>query len=145
MPGALISGPAGGGKSQVARDLLNEATEPTVQADFQSIVVALLALVRGPNGKYPVRPSWVLGLAEQVRQSIITAATAREISIIITNSDGDPVRRAALLSKLGPGSVERIVDPSESVVRTRLADPVTGELSPECGKAISRWFSRVKR
>ena len=42
MAGILLSGPAGGGKSQLSRDLIREATEPTVQADFQSIVVALL-------------------------------------------------------------------------------------------------------
>ena len=48
MPGILISGPAGGAKSQLARGLLREATEPTVQADFQSIVVALL-LGAGPR------------------------------------------------------------------------------------------------
>ena len=49
MPGILLSGPAGGGKSQLSRDLIREATEPAIQADFQSIVVALLGLVRLPT------------------------------------------------------------------------------------------------
>ena len=53
MPSILISGPAGSAKSQLARDLLREATEPTVAADFQSIVAALLLQERGPDGKYP--------------------------------------------------------------------------------------------
>ena len=43
MPGILLSGPAGGGKSQAARDLLRAASEPTVAADFQAIVAALAA------------------------------------------------------------------------------------------------------
>ena len=145
MPGLLLSGPAGGGKSQLSRDLLRNATEPTVQADFQSIVVALLGLERGPNGKYPVRPEWILGLAEAVRQSVVSFATAREISIIITNSDGSPVRRASLLARLVPGSIERVVDPGIDVVSARLADEITGALSDDCNDAVNRWYSRVGR
>ena len=145
MPGILISGPAGGGKSQLARDLLREATEPTVQADFQSIVVALLGLSRGPDGKFPLRPTWVLPLAEYVRQAVITGAQAREISVVATNSDGNPARRAALLERLGEGATERIIDPGEATVRARLADPITGVLSDDCEKAIGRWYTRLKR
>ena len=144
MPGILISGPAGGGKSQIARDLLREATEPTVAADFQAIVVALLLLERGPGGKYPIRPSWVVPIAERVRQSVITAANERGISVVATNSDGNPARRAALLERLGEAT-ERIVDPGEAIVRARLADPITGVLSDDCEKAIGRWFGRVNR
>ena len=145
MAGILLSGPAGGGKSQLARDLIRNATEPAIQADFQSIVVALLGLVRGPNGKYPVRPEFVLPLAEYVRQAVITGAQAREIFTIITSSDGDPARRAALLARLGVGGTERIIDPGASVVRARLTDEITGELEPECEKAIGRWYGRLNR
>ena len=146
MPGILLSGPAGGGKSQLVRDLLRKATVPTVAADFQSLVVALLLLEREPaTGLYPVRPEWVLPLAEYARQAIITGATAREISIITTNSDGDPARRRSLLARLGPGATERIVDPGIDVVEARLADSGTGELSNECGRAINRWYGGVGR
>ena len=145
MPGILLSGPAGGGKSQLARRLLREANEPTVQADFQSIVVALLGLERGPDGKFPVRPEFVLPLAEYTRQAVFRGARSQEISVIATNSDGDADRRHFLLQKLGPGSVERIVDPGIEVVSARLADPETGSLDPECEKAIGRWFGRVAR
>ena len=145
MPGILLSGPAGSGKSQVAGDLLREATEPTIQADFQSIVVALLGLVRGPGGKYPVRPDWVLPITEFTRQAVLTGANSRGLTIIATTSDGSPSRRAALLERLGPGATERIIDPGEDVVRARLADGVTGELSGECNKAVARWYTRLSR
>ena len=145
MPGILLSGPAGADKSSASRRLLREATEPAIQADFQSIVVALLGLERLPNGRYPVRPDFILPLAEYVRLAAIRGAQAREIFTIITNSDGDPVRRAALLQRLGEGATERVIDPGESVVRARLADAVSGELSDPCAGAINRWFGRVNR
>ena len=141
----LLSGPAGGGKSQLSRDLIREATAPTVQADFQSVVVALLGLERSADGSYPVRPEWILGLAEAVRQSIVDLATAREISIVLTNSDGSPARREALLERLGAGSTERVITTPEAVVRARLSDPISWVLSDDCEKAIRRWFGRAGR
>ena len=144
MPGILLSGPAGGGKSQLSRDLIRESTEPTVVADFQSVVVAMLGHVRGPDGTFPPRPTWVLPLAEYIRQAIITAAQAREIRTIVTNSDGDPLRRRFLLDRLGDAT-ERVVDPGEAVVRARLADAVSGELSDDCVQAIGRWYGRLSR
>ena len=142
MPSILLSGPAGAGKSQVAGDLLREATEPTVLADFTAIAVALLGLERGRGGLYPVRPDWVLPITEYTKQAVISGANSRGLTIIATTSDGSPERRKALLERLGPGAREEIVDPGQSVVRARLSDPITGELSGECENAIARWYSR---
>ena len=69
-------------------------------------------------------------------------AINRDIDVILTNSDGSPSRRDYLLSKLGPGSTEQILDPGEDVVRARLSNSKTGKLSRECGKAIGRWYRR---
>ena len=79
-----------------------------------------------------------------MRRAIITGAVAREIDVIATNSDGDPKRRAFLVSQLGAGATERIVDPGEAIVTARLSDPVTGDLAEECAGAIARWYTRVK-
>ena len=142
MPGLLISGPAGAGKSAIARAELAEADGPAVAADFQSIVVALLLLERGADGLYPVRPDWVLPLAEYVRRATITGAQNRQIYTVLTNSDGSAARRAMLLDLLGDGATERIVDPGRDVVSARLSDPATGELSDDCENAVNRWYSR---
>ena len=144
MPNILLSGPAGAGKSALARRLIAEAGHPMVAADFQSLVVALLQLQRAPDGRYPVRPVWVLPMAEHLRREVIDAAVSRDIDVVVTNSDGDPDRRGALLKRLGPGAGERIVDPGEDVVKARLADPESGELSDECDAAIGRWYGRLR-
>ena len=63
--------------------------------------------------------------------------------MIATNSDGDPKRRAFLVSQLGAGATERIVDPGIEVVSARLADPLSGELEDECESgAIARWYGK---
>ena len=145
MAGVLLSGPAGGGKSQLARELLRSSNEPWIAADFQAIVAALLLQERGPDGKFPLRPEWILALTEYVRQAVISGANTRELNIVATNSDGDPARRSFLLGLLGEGATERIVDPGRDVVVARLADTVTGALSADCGQAIDRWYRRRNR
>ena len=143
MPNLLISGPAGGGKSSIAREELAAQAGPAVVADFQSVVVALLQLERLADGRFPVRPPWVLPLTEYVRRSIITGAVNRDIAIIATNSDGASERRRFLLGQLGTGATERIVDPGRATVEARLADAATGDLSPQCNEAVNRWYSRL--
>ena len=143
MTNILLSGPAGGGKTQRAREILSAATSPLVAADFQSILAALTLLERLPNGRYPERnprdAAWLLPMTEYLRQTVITIATEREIDLVATNSDGSPERRAFLLGRLGPGATETVIDPGINVVTERLT--VEGVLTDECGKAISRWYS----
>ena len=143
MPNLLISGPAGGGKSAVAREELAAQAGPAVVADFQSVVVALLQLERLADGRFPVRPPWILPLTEYVRRSIITGAVNRDIAVVVTNSDGASERRRFLLGQLGAGATERIVDPGRAAVEARLADAATGDVSPECDAAINRWYARL--
>ena len=50
MPNTLISGPAGAGKSQLARELLAQVQGQGAIVDFQSIYAALLLLRRGDDG-----------------------------------------------------------------------------------------------
>ena len=140
----LLSGPAGAGKSAVARKERESMDGPAVIVDFQSIYAALTGDVRGPDGRYPLRDEALLPTAEYVRRAAISAAREREIGIVATNSDGDPDRRAFLLAQLGAGAVERILDPGIDVVEARLLDPATGELSDECDEAIKRWYGRKR-
>ena len=103
MPSLLISGPAGAGKTQIAREALAAMLEPAVVADFQQLYSALLLLERQPDGRYPERRDadrHVLSLAEYVRRAAITGAIAREVAVIVTNSDGSSIRRTELLSLL---------------------------------------------
>ena len=51
----LLSGPAGSGKSARARELLSQATKPTIVADFTSLFNAVRLIERQPDGTFPVR------------------------------------------------------------------------------------------
>ena len=79
----------------MAAELLAEWTGgPVVLADFQAILVAVTGVVRGPDGRYPLRDERLLPLVEYVRRAILTAARNRDIAVIATNSDGNAARRA---------------------------------------------------
>ena len=143
MPSILLSGPAGAAKSALALELLQEWSGPVVLIDFQSLVAALTGVVRGPDGRYPLRDERLLPIVEYLRRAALTAARNRDIDAIVTNSDGDPTRRALLLDELGEGATERVVDPGRQVVTARLADAATGTLSPECTSAVARWYGRL--
>ena len=124
--------------------MLEAATEPMVAADFQSLYAALTLLERQADGRYLHRresqASWLLPLTEYVRMAIIGAAQNRGVGVASTNSDGSPERRALLLSRLGPGAAETIIDPGIEVVTDRLS--VDGVLDPDCRQAIDRWYGR---
>ena len=75
MANLLLSGPAGAGKSALARELLAELGGAGVIVDFQAIYAALALLLRDDDGRYPPRESThahLLALAEYVRRAAIT-------------------------------------------------------------------------
>ena len=148
MGNVLISGPAGAGKSAVAKERRDAASGPAVIADFQSIYAALSGDVRSPDGTFPLRDERLLPLTEYVRRAVITGAKAREIEIVATNSDGDPDRREFLLDELETGGIEAdeiIIDPGEEVAKARLSSRRTGRLSSACKAATDRWYRRLGR
>ena len=145
MPNLLISGPAGAGKTAEARRVLEAATEPMVAADFQTLLAAVTLLERQADGRYPPRlesqAPWLLPLTEHLRMTVVRAAQERGVEVVTTNSDGSPERRALLLSRLGPGAREIVIDPGIDVVTERLS--VDGTLDPQCRDAIQRWHGRL--
>ena len=142
---SVLTGPAGSGKSQAARGLLRTGKADVV-ADFQSILSALLLLERDPaTGRFPPRDraaERLLPLAQAIKAAIISEARARELTVVATNSNGSPAQRQRLLAALG-GASEHIIDPGRQVVEQRLADPVTGQLSSQCGQAIGRYYDNL--
>ena len=144
MAGLLISGPAGGGKTQRARQVLESYPGPAVLAEHQELYAAILGLDRLPSGRYPERldrDAYAIPLAETTRRIVIHEGQQRGLYVITSNSNGDPQRRASLLNLLGVGATEEIIDPGLEIVRARLA--VDGVLSPQCADAIDRWYGAL--
>ena len=144
MAGLLISGPAGGNKSLRARQEWEKYKRVTggtaALADFQQIYVALTGDIRGRDGRFPLRDPALLPLTEYIRRAVIGAATARDIFVVATNSDGRHERRQEILGFLGAGATEVVLDPGRATVAARLSDPASGALSDECAAALNRWY-----
>ena len=141
----LVSGPAGGGKSQRVRELLQESETDTIVSDFQSTYASIRQEVRDPvSHKYPERDERYVPAAEYIRRATITYGVSNGYRVIVTNSDGDPDRRGFLLDLLGDGAEEQIIDPGEAVATARLAE-ADGVPSEACNKALQRWYSRHYR
>ena len=138
MPLSIVRGPAGAGKSQVIADRLGPGE---VVIDFTRLYVALAGVERGPNGTYPVRADGDprLALTAWLQLAAIRQAAGRELSGYTTTSDSRPEAVERLQAAGAVGEVVTI-DPGRDVVRARLADTVTSELSPQCSAALARWY-----
>ena len=137
----LIQGPAGGAKSQLARELL-DAGEVDVQVDATSLWAALVGAVRGPDGRYPTREDDDPGLP--VALYMMPVAVRRSLEdgrsvVVSTSRAGQEARWRAVAEDAGASFSVRTVDPGEDVVRARLAE-ADGNLSAECDRAIRRWY-----
>ena len=152
MPSILLSGPPLAGKSQAAIDALAERQGRGVIVDFQQLYATLLGIRRLPNGRYPLRleaDSYILPLVERVRQTTIRQAVDNDLEVIATNSDSRPDRRRYLLSLLGPGASEIVLDPGAAEIRRRLqalvSDSLDGaQVESQCEEAFGRWYKGEK-
>ena len=138
----LIQGPAGGGKSQLVAAML-AAGEITIQSDVTSLWASLSGAVRGPDGRYPERSDLdpILGLALYLQAVAVRQGLQDGLNVGVTTSQAGQVERwQALADDAGTALTVRTVDPGESVARARLADAVTGILSPACDRTVRRWY-----
>ena len=136
----IIRGPAGGGKSQ---EIAERQRPGEVLIDYTRIYVALAGVERGPDGRYPVREDGdrLLPVVAAIKTYAIREAARRELPGYVTTSDSRPEEIEKLRAAGATGPVETI-DLGEQVVRARLADPKSGQLSAECLKALGRWYGR---
>ena len=144
MPGSLllVEGPAGSGKSQeVARMLA--AGELGIVADLTGLWAALRGMERLPDGKYPVRldddPTVRTGLASYARAAVVRQALREGLATAVTSGTPDMATKwAAVAAEHDAPFAVTTIDPGQPTVTARLA--VDGELSPQCQKAVSRWY-----
>ena len=137
----LVQGPAGGGKSQLAKALLASG-EGQILADITALWAALSATERLPDGRYPVRLDTdpALALAQYLQAAAVRQGLEDGNDVIVTTSRADQVARwQEVADDADTGLTVRTVDPGRSVVADRLAD-AAGRLSGACARAISRWY-----
>lgn len=140
----LLRGPAGAGKSQVAAGML-DAGDTDVIADFSRLHAAISGAERGPDGRLPARADddALVPLAAYLKTVAVRAALARGFRVVTTTSsadEGEVERARQMATETGAALDVWTVDPGEEVVRARLSDPATGELSPQCKRAMGRWY-----
>ena len=137
----LIEGPAGGGKSQLARDM-KEAGEIHLVADITGLWAAVTLAQRGPDGKYPPRLSNDPGLdaARYLQTTLVRFGLSQGLNVGVTTSQGGQIPKwQSLADSMDTFLGVRTVDPGQSVARERLAD-ANGNLDPECEDALARWY-----
>ena len=141
----IISGPAGAGKTERAREIIAElraaGLEP-IAADFQSIYAALLLVSRGDDGRYPERDdnaAYILGMVEYIRSTIARRALADDMPIVATISErSDGAKYKALAALLGGQVREETIDPGVDEIVGRFYE--NGEIPSQCREAIGRWY-----
>ena len=139
----LLEGPAGGGKSELLREML-AAGEIDVAADVTALWAATGGAERDPvTGKYPVRLETDPALATARYLQTVTAGFAlrQGYKVAVTTSQHDQTGKwMAVANRYNAPLRVQTVDPGLEIVTARLSDPVTGELSDECDSAIGRWY-----
>lgn len=139
----LIEGPAGGGKSQLAADMLAAGTADLI-ADTTELWAAIGGYARDPQtGRYPVRrdDDPALTAAQYTQIAVVRHGLREGLNVIATTSRRGQVDRWRRIADEAETALDvTTVDPGVDVVRSRLADPVTGELSADCENALARWY-----
>lgn len=131
---SILRGPAGAGKSQ-------ETKGTPLVIDLTALWAALRQFERDEDGKFPVRTSDdpVLGLAVYLKATAVRYASREGMDGVVTTSSSAPEAVERLREQGATGPVKTI-NPGIESARRRLAGP-DGKVSPECEKALARWFS----
>ncbi|MDE2661242.1 MAG: hypothetical protein OXI45_13640 [Acidobacteriota bacterium] len=143
----LIQGPAGGGKSAVARAML-DGGEVRILADNTRLWAAIRDVRRGPDGRFPERNSEADALdallAAYVKRVVVRQALGRNLDTAVTTSvAGEAPTYAGIAAEFGSEFEVRTVDPGEAEVERRLSR--RGRLSGQCLRAIGRWYRGGRR
>ena len=137
----LIQGPAGAGKGDHAKALL-ESGSASVWLDLTRLWVALSGVERGPDGRYRDRQNDedALRLAQIARSVMLDRALQLGMNTIVTASSPQEARYREVADRHRARFDVVTIDPGRAVVSERLS--VGGVLSPQCEAAIGRWYDR---
>lgn len=144
----LLQGPAGSGKSQLVQSMIADGAAD-VQADVTALWAALTGAERDEHGKFPIRRADdpALPLARITKAVVVRQGIRQGLRVVVTAGvPGQAPRWQNVADAEGEDEFSVLTeDPGRETVERRLEDPETGELSPECRRAVSRWYGGRRR
>ena len=138
----LIQGPAGAGKSQVARRELRSG-RADVLADVTGLWAAVRGLERDMDGNYPLREDDDVGLQLSLYLQAVTVhqGLAEDRRVIVTSSRrGQELRWERIARSQGATFTVRTIDPGRRVSEQRLIR--AGWRVQDVAKCVGRWYGR---
>lgn len=143
----LVEGPVAAGKTAIIKQMLADG-EIQIMCEYTGLWAVLRGKVRGADGKYPVRlrddPFNAIGT--QVKRFVIAEALKAGLDCAVSSSvanQADEWRRVA--EQHGADFSVRRIDPGRHEIEVILRDEVTGQIDPECSRAMSRWYNTLAR
>lgn len=141
----LLQGPAGSGKSQIARDMMQDDPD-AILADYTALWAAMRGVERDPETrKYPIRkaddPVVQSGVGTKIKKAVAREALRADRNVIVTSATkGMEIVWKDFVEIQDGNHTFQVRTVERSLLQVKAELTVDGELSDECRGAMKRWF-----
>ena len=142
----LLQGPAGSGKSQIAREMM-EDDPSAILADFTALWAAMRGVERDPETrKYPVRkaddPVVESGVGTKIKKAVAREALRADRNVIVTTATkGMEIIWKDFVEVQDGNHTYQVRTVERTLLQVKAELVADGEdWSDECREAVGRWF-----